>query len=435
MRSAARRRLLAAALVLGLLGVGWTLLARELEGLVNRIEPASLPAISPRARSLHAASLVADLHADSLLFERDLLERGRHGHVDLPRLREGGVGLQVFAVPTVVPLGANIDRTERGRLDLIGLAGVVQLSPMAWRGPTGRALLRARELQRTVQRAGGELLWIDDRDDVARLLEAREHGENGENGEHGEHGEGPIGVLLAIEGGHAMESDPDGVQTLFDAGYRMIGLAHFFDNDYAGSAHGVEQGGLTPLGHRTIREMEARGIVVDLAHLSPRAMDETLAIATRPTVFSHGGVRGTCDNARNLDDAQIRRIAEGGGVIGIGYWDIAVCGRRPDDIARAIAYVAALVGSDHVALGSDYDGATTVGFDTSALPAITQALLDVGLSEPDVRRILGGNVLRLLSQVLPPAAAPSRGPAQGAGDGSPTAGDRRTEPDASSTSS
>lgn len=426
MRSAARRRLLAAALVLGLIGVGWTLLARELEGLVNRIEPVALPAISPRARALHAASLVADLHADSLLFERDLLERGRHGHVDLPRLREGGVGLQVFAVPTVVPVGANIDRTERGRLDLIGLAGVVQLSPMAWRGPTGRALQRARELRRTVERAGGELLWIGDRGDVARLLEAREHGE---------HGEGPIGALLAIEGGHAMESDPAAVQTLFDAGYRMIGLAHFFDNDYAGSAHGVEQGGLTPLGRRTIQEMEARGIVVDLAHLSPRAMDETLAIATRPTVFSHGGVRGTCDNARNLDDAQIRRIAEGGGVIGIGYWDIAVCGRSPGDIARAIAYVASLVGAEHVALGSDYDGATTVGFDTSALPAITQALLDVGLSERDVRRILGGNVLRLLSQVLPPATARPRAPAQGAGDGSPTAADRRTGPDASSTSS
>jgi len=398
MRSAARRRLLGAALVLGLLGVGWTLLARELEGLVNRIEPVALPKVSPRARALHAASFVADLHADSLLFERDLLERGRHGHVDLPRLREGGVGLQVFAVPTVVPLGANIDRTERGRLDLIGLAGVVQRSPMAWRGPTDRALQRAGELRRTVERAGGALLWIDDRGDVARLLEAREQGDVGE---------GPIGVLLAIEGGHAMESDPDGVQTLFDAGYRMIGLAHFFDNDYAGSAHGVEQGGLTPLGRRTIREMEARGIVVDLAHLSPRAMEETLAIATRPTVFSHGGVRGTCDNARNLDDAQIRRIAAGGGVIGIGYWDIAVCGRHPDDVARAIAHVAALVGSDHVALGSDYDGATTVGFDTSALPSITQALLDAGLSERDVRQILGGNVLRLLSQVLPPAAVPT----------------------------
>jgi microsomal dipeptidase-like Zn-dependent dipeptidase len=395
MRAPARRRLLGAALALGLLGAGWTLLARELEGLVNRVEPVSLPNVSPRARALHARSLVADLHADSLLFERDLLERGRHGHVDLPRLREGGVGLQVFAVPTIVPLGANIDRTERGRLDLIGLAGVVQLSPMAWRGATGRALQRARELRRTVERAEGNLLWIDDRGDVARLLETRENGD------------GPIGVLLAIEGGHAMESDPGGVQTLFDAGYRMIGLAHFFDNDYAGSAHGVERGGLTPLGRRTIQEMEARGIVVDLAHLSPRAMDETLAIATRPTVFSHGGVRGTCDNARNLDDAQIRRIAAGGGVIGIGYWDIAVCGRSPEDIARAIAYVAALVGSDHVALGSDYDGATTVGFDTSALPAITEALLDVGLSERDVRRVLGGNVLRLLSQVLPAAAGAS----------------------------
>ena len=93
-------------------------------------------------------------------------------------------------------------------------------------------------------------------------------------------------------------------------------------------------------------------------------------------------MRGTCDNQRNLSDEQVQRIADGGGVIGIGYWEWAVCGRAPADIARAIAYVIRLVGADHAGLGSDYDGATTVGFDTRHLMAVTQALIDEGLERP-----------------------------------------------------
>ena len=149
--------------------------------------------------------------------------------------------------------------------------------------------------------------------------------------------------------------------------------------------------------------MEALGIVLDLAHMSPGAIDEALDLATRPTVFSHGGVRGTCENRRNLSDEQVRRIAAGGGLIGIGYWETAVCGRTPEDIARAIAYVVRLVGARHAALGSDYDGATTVGFDTSGLVTITQALFDEGLTPSEIRLVLGENVLRVLSKTLPPA--------------------------------
>ena len=379
------------AIVAFVIALLWLGLALELEGFVNRIEPVMLPPISPRARAVHDTAFVADLHADSLLFERNLLEQSRFGHVDLPRLQEGGVGLQVFAVPTVVPLGANIERTELGPVDMITLAGIAQLSPMAWMDPTARALHRAQQLKDFVRASNGSFFWVDDRGDLVQLLDARAAGGS------------VTGVLLALEGGHAMGSDPAHLETLFEAGYRMIGLAHFFDNDYTGSAHGAERGGLTELGRRMIREMEQKGIVVDLAHLSPQAVDETLDLATRPTVFSHGGVRGTCDNQRNLSDAQIRRIADGGGIVGIGYWELAVCGLAPADIARALVYVVELVGADHAALGSDYDGGTTVGFDTTGLPAVTQALFDAGLGERDVRKVLGENVLRVLSETLPPA--------------------------------
>ena len=112
-------------------------------------------------------------------------------------------------------------------------------------------------------------------------------------------------------------------------------------------------------------------------------------MATRPTLVSHGGVKGTCDNPRNLSDEHVRAIAAGGGVVGIGYFELAVCGTDPRDVVAAIRHVVDLVGDDHVALGSDYDGAATVGFDTSQLRALTQEMLEGGLPEDSVRKILG----------------------------------------------
>ncbi|MFK7895017.1 MAG: dipeptidase [Myxococcota bacterium] len=377
-----------AAMLVALLWLG---LAVQLESFINRVEPASLPTISAEARALHETSFVADLHADSLLFGRNLLERSSMGHVDLPRLQEGGVGLQIFGYPSVVPVGTNIHRTESGGLDSITLAGIAQLSPTAWLGPTGRALYRAEQLADYAEASNGALVLIRDRADLNQLLAARAGGAQ------------VTGALLAIEGAHAAESKSENLQKLFEAGYRMIGLAHFFDNDYAGSSAGIKQGGLTDLGRETLREMERLGITSDVAHLSPTAIDDVLDLSTHPVVFSHGGVRGTCDNPRNLSDTHVKRIAAAGGIIGLGYWEIAACGRAPEDIARAIAYVVNLVGADHAALGSDYDGGTTVGFDTSALPAITQALFDLGLSEQQIRKVLGENVLRVLSANLPPA--------------------------------
>lgn len=379
------------AIVTVLVALLWLVLALQLEGFINRVDPVPLPAISPRARALHDTSFVADLHSDTLLFGRNLLERSSLGHVDLPRLKDGGVGLQVFSLPTIVPFGLNIESNERPGLDSITIAGFAQLSPTMWLGPKGRALYRADQLHDYVRSSDGALLLIEDRADLDQLLAARAEGAE------------ITGAMLAIEGAHAMEGDPENLQVLYDAGYRMIGLTHFFDNRYAGSAHGVEKGGLTELGRQTIMDMENLNVIVDLAHLAPTAIDEVLDLATRPMVVSHTGVRATCDNRRNLSDEHIRRIANAGGVIGIGYWETAVCGRAPADIAKAIAHVVRLVGADHAAFGSDYDGGTTVGFDTSGVPALTQALIDEGLTDTAIRKILGENVLRLLSKALPPA--------------------------------
>jgi microsomal dipeptidase-like Zn-dependent dipeptidase len=194
--------------------------------------------------------------------------------------------------------------------------------------------------------------------------------------------------------------DLENVDVLYDAGFRMMSPVHFFDNEVGGSAHGVRKGGLTVLGREVIRRMEQRGMIVDLAHASPRTIEDALALATRPVVVSHTGVRGTCDNTRNLSDGQLRAIARGGGVVGIGYWDTAVCGTDVHAIARAIRHAVVVAGIDHVALGSDFDGAVTVPFDASGLPLLTESLLEAGFSEEEASKVMGGNVLRLLAGAL-----------------------------------
>jgi microsomal dipeptidase-like Zn-dependent dipeptidase len=210
-----------------------------------------------------------------------------------------------------------------------------------------------------------------------------------------------VGGLLGIEGAHALDGDINNVEILFDAGFRMMAPSHFFDNDIGGSAHGVEKYGLTEKGKEVIRVMESRGILVDVAHASSRTIDDVLAISTKPVVVSHTGVRGTCDNERNLNDDQLRSIAKTGGVIAIGFWRTAVCGDDAHSIAKSIKYAVDVVGVGHVGLGSDFDGSVRVPFDTSGQALVTQALMNEGFSETEISQIMGGNILQLLLSTLP----------------------------------
>jgi membrane dipeptidase len=384
-----RLRLRAAAIApIALAAVAWGVLATNGERYLNRVAGDPLPDVSAAALALHAASFVADLHADSLLFGRDLTRRSRTGHVDLPRLRLGNVALQVFAIATSAPAGINIDRNEPGALDLVRLAFCVRLARGCLGGPFARVEGQAARFARLVAR-DPDLVWVRTAADLADL--------------RGRHAGDPraLGALLSIEGAHALEGVPANLERAFALGVRMIGLAHFTDNDYVGSAHGVDKGGITELGRRTLARMEELGIAADLAHVAPAAIDDVLAIARKPVLVSHGGVKGTCDNARTLSDAHVRAIAATGGVIGIGYWRDAVCGTAPRDIARAIRYAVDLVGDEYVALGSDYDGAITVAFDASQLAVLTQAMLDTGIARGSIAKILGENAARVLAQTLP----------------------------------
>jgi microsomal dipeptidase-like Zn-dependent dipeptidase len=147
--------------------------------------------------------------------------------------------------------------------------------------------------------------------------------------------------------------------------------------------------------------MEALGIAADLAHASPRTVDEVLAHATRPVVVSHSGVQGTCPGPRNLTDDQLQRIAAQGGVVGVGYFPGAVCGDGVADVARAVLHARAVAGAGAVALGSDWDGATRTAFDAAGLPRLSEALLAAGVAEDELRGIAGENALRVLRATLP----------------------------------
>ena len=344
---------------------------------------------SERALELHRKLVIADLHADSLLWGRDLLERGTHGHVDVPRLIEGNVALQAFTVVTKTPRSMNIESNDDST-DNITLLAVAQRWPSrTWSSLKERALYQADKLHKFAEASGGKLVVIETNANLSSYLDRRKREP------------GITAGFLGIEGAHALDGDLANIDVLFDAGFRMMAPTHFFDNDIAGSAHGVNKGGLTDKGREMIKRMEAKRMIVDLAHASPRTIDDVLAIATRPVVVSHTGVKGTCDNTRNLSDEHLKRIAATGGVIGIGYWDTATCGTNARAIARSIRYTANLIGAQHVGLGSDYDGAIAAPFDTTGLVEITDALLAEGFSDVEIEMIMGGNVIRVLTQALP----------------------------------
>jgi len=379
-----------AAIVLTLAAIGFFAIAPgRVEQSLNRLKPQPLR-ISPAAQKLHATLDVADLHADSLLWKRDLIERSDVGHVDLPRLIAGHYALQVFSSVTKSPRGQNYDANGADSDTITSLAIVNLQPPRTWFSLLQRSLWHAEKLRRFAERSDGRLRLIATPADVDRLLADRRSGN------------AVVGAMLSIEGLQDLEGDIRNLDVLYAAGFRMAGLAHFFDNDVAGSMHGLGKGGLTPLGRQVVQRMEALGMVVDLAHVSHASVADVLAMATRPVVFSHGGVQATCKVNRNLSDEEIKGVAKVGGVIGIGFWEGAVCSLSPEAVARAIRHVRDLVGIDYVGLGSDYDGSTTSGFDASQIAAVTQALLDAGFSEADIRKVMGGNVLRVLRAGIAP---------------------------------
>ena len=357
----------------------------RVDGMLNRVYGRPpFDVASPRARALHSRFTIADLHADSLVWGRNLLRRNAYGQVDVPRLREANVAIQVFSVPTQVPKSRSRLGTRRDQMDMLTIAAFAEAwPPSTWFRRDARALYAAHLLENFASDSKGALTVVRTRRDLQHALDTH-----------------TLGGILALEGLHSLEGTAGNVDRFFDAGYRIAGLVHQFDNELGGSSQGVTRGGLTPFGREVVTRMQERGMIIDLAHASPALLRDVVAMAKRPLIVSHTGVRGTCDRPRNLSDEEVRLVASTGGVVGIGFWGGAVCGGDAKSIARAIRHTANLVGVRHVALGSDFDG-DKMPFDATGLVQITDALLAEGFSESEIRDIMGGNTIRLLMNELP----------------------------------
>jgi microsomal dipeptidase-like Zn-dependent dipeptidase len=360
------------------------------ERLMNRVVNDSKDwPVSPEARKLFETLDIADLHADSLLWGRDLLQRGTAGHVDLPRLLEGRVAVQVFGLVTKVPFPLKLKDNKPDGDSIAWLAWAGGWPRETRSSLLKRALYQSGRLHEMCRRSEGKLAFVGTSNELKSLLARRAAGEKA------------VGALLGVEGAQCLEGRIENLGALFDAGVRMMAPTHFQDNDIGGSAHGTTLGGLTELGRRWLGEMESKRMIVDLAHASPAVIDDVLKAAKRPVVFSHTGVKGTCDNERNLSDAQLKAVAQNGGLVGVAFFKWAVCGCGEESVAAAIRRGADVAGVDSVALGSDFDGAVSVPFDAAHLDRLVGALLDVRFSEEEVRKIMGGNALRFLQENLP----------------------------------
>ncbi len=353
--------------------------------------------VSAEAQALHETLVIGDWHADSLLWKRSILDRADRGHVDLPRLREGNVAVQVFTAVTKSPAGGqNYEANTADARDNITLLAIGQLWPMrTWQSIYERAAYQAQKLQAVEAAAPPEQLKIiRTRADLDAVLAARAEGSQ------------IIGGILGMEGGHPLEGDMANLDRLWDeGGYRLMGLQHFFDNELGGSLHGQGNlGGLTEFGRAVVTRLVEEGWIIDLAHSSPQVVRDVIDMTEVPLVVSHTGLHSHCETKRNLPDALMRDVvASGGGVIGIGYWaDVTCDDSPPKGVAATIRAAIDAVGEDAVSLGgSDYDGSVTTGFDTSDLAALTHALIAAGLSEVQISKVMGGNMMRVLRARLP----------------------------------
>ena len=360
------------------------------EQQMNQIDGEPLPEIRAEAQALHDSLMIVDLHGDTLLWKRKINDSADYGHIDLARLQAGNVGLQIFSSVTKTPTNQNYESNSADTDEITKLA-IAQLQPTrTWFSLLERQLYHAQKLDKAVEESAGKLLTVATTGHLDRLNDARDRKDK------------PIGVLFSAEGLQTLEGKRENLQKLYNSGMRMAGLVHFFDNELGGSMHGEEKGGLTEFGRTIVQDMEEMGMIVDIAHSSHEAVAEILAMARRPVVSSHGGVQAICGVNRNLTDKEIRDVAATGGVIGLGYWDGAMCNTDPATFAKAAKHVRDLVGIEYVALGSDFDGAVTTRFDTSGIVSITQALMDAGFTEQEIRAVMGLNALRVIKAGLVP---------------------------------
>ncbi|HEV8354945.1 MAG TPA: dipeptidase [bacterium] len=321
-----------------------------------------LAAIPQSILQLHRDAVVVDLHSDTLLAvqsgARGIGKRSSVGHIDLPRLREGGMDVQVFA--------AFIHPRE-----------------------SSRGFARATELIDAFDRMISEHRAAIGRATTVSEIEALVRS-------------GRVAAVLSIENGDALGGSPANLDTLYRRGVRVMGLTWNASNDLADGALEHRHSGLTPLGKMVVRRMQQLGIVVDVSHLSEKSFWDVLAATTGPVMATHSDAAAVVPHPRNLTDAQLRALAGRGGLVGVNFYPAHAGGGSIERILRQIDYMVKIMGVEHVGLGSDFDGFNQQvrGLeDVSKLPNLTAGLAARGYTPDQIKKILGGNALRVFKQV------------------------------------
>ncbi len=392
--------------------------------------------VRPEVAAFHRATPVVDLLVGTALFRREFVPRQHRGHVDLPRLQAGGVNLIGLSLATRFP-------DLRGTLSAPHFLSL-GIAPQALGSSMATIEILAGRIGEWERRSGGHLRIVRSRADLDAILGSDAvptrdpplgpgtlptrdpplgPGTLPTRDPSLDPGtlptqdpplapDGRVGAFLGVQGAHALDGEPTNLERLHRLGVRMLAPAHVMDNAYVGSGTGRHAGGLTPAGRDLIAEMERLGIVVDLAHMSSAGIRDALPLLRRPFVLSHTGFQERCRRTgwrhysaatRNVSSDDARLVAEAGGVIGVTYATELLGGSRVQDVVDTIRFAIELAGAEHVALGSDLDGALRATFDVRGVSLITQGLLDAGLREADVRAVLGGNALRVLWAILPAA--------------------------------
>ena len=382
-------------------------------GVFVMVVAASAQSVSEKAKKLQSSSIVIDTHDDTtqrLLDPNfDLAARHTDGNIDIPRMREGGLTAIFFS---------------------IWIPGKI-------RGPEAvqKALKQIDAVRETVRKHPNELVLATTADDVRTAKQQNK-----------------IAALMGVEGGHMMGNDLSVLRTFAALGVRYMTLTHMENNEWADSSTAKpEHNGLTDFGKDVVREMNRLGIIVDISHVSDKTFHDVLATTKAPVFASHSSCRSLCNAARNMSDEMIGDLAKNGGVIQINYHvgflsqefrdyeaahpdaekeineevkkrcgenescksvagdqvvrDFMEAGKLPrvdwSLIVEHIDHAVKIAGPDHVGLGSDFDGAVMpMGMqDVTHIPQITDALLKKGYTESDIRKILGENTLRVLSEV------------------------------------
>jgi len=353
----------------------------------NKIREKAPYSVSDKANKIYKAlDFVADMHCDALLWKRNLLKDNDYGQVDIPKMLKANVGLQAFTIVTKSPKGQNFDKNTGGSDNITSLY-LAQGRPT--NSLTKRAIYQCEALFDFAKKSEGKFRVITSSKEFKLYLSDKENNKNITAG------------FLGVEGAHALDGKIENVQLLFNNGVRMMAATHFFDNKLGGSAHGISGEGLTDFGKQVIIKMDELNMIIDIAHCSSKMVDDIVKLTKSPIVSSHTGVKGTCDNVRNLSDKHIKDIANSGGLLSIAMFEQAVCGIDAAATAKAIKYTVDLVGVDFVALGSDFDGSVTTPFDITGLPLIVEELIKLGFTEEEIQKVMGDNVKIFLLKNLP----------------------------------